>query len=457
VSLHHVSLFAGVGGADLGMAAAGIPTLLACEIDKQARGVLAHRFPHATLHDDVRSLTGEHLRRAGAIPDRTILSGGFPCQPFSVAGRRRGMGNGDDRGDLYWQISRLLAEFPARWIVLENVPGLLSIDGGRTFGTILGDLAGLGYGVAYRVLDAQFFGVPQRRRRVFIVGCLGDDRRPVEVLLEPDGGGWDSAAGTSAGSGSAAGARGGVVGTLQSGGAGNRGYRIDAEAAASGHLVPYVKAKRAATDQDDETWRRDDVTPTLNDFDNGTESRATVLAIGGAVTHALTAEGHDASEDGTGRGTPIVAFALRGREEGAVPEVTGVGDSVGALRAASGGSSRDYIAFSHTAGIDTQASTDAATSVLAGHDRMPAAMTTTQVRRLTPRECERLMGWPDDHTAHRIDHKTGAVIPQADSSRYRQCGNGMAAPVVEWIAHRIVEADHIDDDMSDIESMACDR
>jgi DNA (cytosine-5)-methyltransferase 1 len=64
-------------------------------------------------------------------------------------------------------------------------------------------------------------------------------------------------------------------------------------------------------------------------------------------------------------------------------------------------------------------------------------MTTTQVRRLTPRECERLMGWPDDHTAHRIDHKTGAVIPQADSSRYRQCGNGMAAPVVEWIAHRI--------------------
>lgn len=191
--LRHVSLFAGVGGADLGMEAAGIPTVLACEIGNSARTVLAHRFPHATLHDDVRTLTGDDLRRAGAVPERTILSAGFPCQPFSVAGRRRGMGGDDERGDLYWQISRILAEFPARWIVLENVPGLLSSDGGRTFGTILEDLADIGYGVAYRVLDAQFFGVPQRRRRVFIVGCLGDDRRPVQVLLEPESGDRDSA------------------------------------------------------------------------------------------------------------------------------------------------------------------------------------------------------------------------------------------------------------------------
>jgi DNA (cytosine-5)-methyltransferase 1 len=400
MSLTHVSLFAGVGGADLGFDAAGIDTVLACESDKHARAVLAHRFPHATLHDDVRTLTGEHLRRAGAVPERTIISGGFPCQPFSVAGRRRGMGGDDDRGDLYWEISRLLAEFPARWVVLENVPGLLSIDGGRTFGTILGDLADLGYGVAYRVLDAQFFGVPQRRRRVFIVGCLGDVRRPVEVLLEPEGSGGDSSAGWSEGPAAPRRVGAGLVGTLLAN-AGDR-HLNDAEA---GRLIPYVKGKRASTDEDDESWRRDEVTPTLNVFDNNSEARATVLAIGGDVTHTLTAEGHDASEDGTGRGTPIVAF-------------------------------------SHTQGLDPQASESVFPTLRAeggGHgDSVPAAST---VRRLTPRECERLMGWPDDHTRYRTDPKTGEPGEQADSHRYKQCGNGMASPVVAWIARRIMEAD----------------
>ena len=374
MTFSHVSLFAGVGGADLGMEAADIDTVLACEIDKNARGVLAHRFPHAELWDDVRSLDGDRIRRTGAVPERTILSGGFPCQPFSVAGRRGGMGGEDERGDLYWEISRILAEFPARWIVLENVPGLLSIDDGRTFGTILGDLAELGYGVAYRVLDAQHFGVPQRRRRVFIVGCLGDDRRPVQVLLEPESRGGNLDAGVEEGTPTPGPTRGGahdavygqsgfgrysdgvttltasgfkragadnvVVGRLLANGSDR--HAADAQA---GLLVPYVKGKLASTDEDDETWRNDEVAPTLNVFDNNSEARATVLGV------------------------------------------------------------------------------------------IPAA-----VRRLTPRECERLMGWPDDHTRIRSNFQ-GDNIEQADSHRYKQCGNGMASPVVEWIARRIVEVD----------------
>lgn len=416
MSLSHVSLFAGVGGADLGMEAVGIDTVLACEIDKHARAVLGHRFPHATLHDDVRKLTGDDIRRAGAVPERTILSGGFPCQPFSVAGRRRGMGGDDERGDLYWDISRLLAEFPARWIVLENVPGLLSIDRGRTFGTILGDLADLGYGVAYRVLDAQFFGVPQRRRRIFIVGCLGDDRRPVEVLLEPEGGSGNPAPRGQAGAGTAGRAGAGAGGSRVYGQHGYARYGdgvttltatnhkraednivvnsltashggADDNDAQARHLVPYVKGKRASTDQDDETWRNDEVAPTLNVFDNNSEARATVLGVMGTISHALTVEGHDASEDGTGRGTPIVSVD----------------------------------AFAWQAGGNNDASGNA-------------------VRRLTPRECERLMGWPDDHTRYRLA-PDGTPVEQADSHRYKQCGNGMAAPVVEWIARRIVEVD----------------
>jgi DNA (cytosine-5)-methyltransferase 1 len=156
-----------------------------------------------------------------------------------------------------------------------------------------------------------------------------------------------------------------------------------------------------------------------------------------------------------------IAFALRGRDEGAVPEIHDDGGTIGALRAAEGGSSRDYIAFSHTAGIDPQASTDVYPSVLAGHDRMPAVYQqhggnvgeigtlragnghngavpfmnhAAGVRRLTPRECERLMGWPDDHTRYRGT----PPVEQADSHRYKQCGNGMAAPVVTWIASRIL-------------------
>ena len=373
--LMHVSLFAGVGGADLGFHAAGIPTVAAVEIDDQARGVLAHRFPDAALFGDIREVTGDDLRDAGAIPGRTIISGGFPCQPFSVAGRRGGMG-GDERGDLWWEIHRLLAEFRPRWLLAENVPGLLSIDGGRTMGTILGSLGGSGYGFCYRVLDAQWFGVPQRRRRVFIVGRAGDDRGPVQVLLEPEGGGGDPAPRGAAGPGAAGGTEGGA------------------------DLPP-------------EVWAEQDVSPTLNVFDNNSEARATVLAV-----------------------VPILEVGKRTGGSTDDPRAgIGIGSETDPMFTLQAGA-QHAIAFSHTQGLDAQPSEDAWPSLRAqggGH-----AGATSTVRRLTPTECERLMGWPDGHTSHRVDFRTGRVVAQADSSRYRQCGNGMAAPVVEWIARRIV-------------------
>ena len=154
----HVSLFAGVGGFELGMAAAGVPTVAAVEVDPAARGVLAHRFPGAALFADVKEVSGDDLRAAGADPARTVLSAGWPCQPFSVAGLRRGVG--DPRGALFWEVARILDQFPAAWFVGENVPGLLSVDSGRTMGAVLGTLADLGMGVCWRVLDAQHFRSP---------------------------------------------------------------------------------------------------------------------------------------------------------------------------------------------------------------------------------------------------------------------------------------------------------
>ena len=145
------------------------------EIDPFASAVLAHRFPEvANLGDFTQIQAG-----AGAVD---VLVGGTPCQSFSVAGRRLGVD--DPRGNLTLEYLRLAARLRPRWVIWENVPGILSIDGGRTFGTVLGTLAHLGYGIAYRVLDAQFFGVPQRRRRVFVVGHSGGWQAAAAVLFE---------------------------------------------------------------------------------------------------------------------------------------------------------------------------------------------------------------------------------------------------------------------------------
>lgn len=173
------SLFAGVGGFDLGFARAGFDVRWAVELDPAARSVLARHFPDTTLYEDVREVGAHNLERVD------VVCGGFPCTDLSVAGRRAGL-DGEHSG-LWTEFRRILAELHPRWCVIENVPGLLSSNGGRDMGTILGALGELGYGWAFRVLDAQWTGLAQRRKRVFIVGCLGERTRAAEVLLEPEG------------------------------------------------------------------------------------------------------------------------------------------------------------------------------------------------------------------------------------------------------------------------------
>jgi DNA (cytosine-5)-methyltransferase 1 len=334
------------------------------------------------------------------------------------------------------------------------------VEHGGAMGAVLGSLGDLGYGFAYRVLDAQFFGVPQRRRRVVIVGCLGDDRRPVEVLLEPEGSGGDYPAGESSRPRVAPTADAGsdlpsVVSTLQGGG--QRGHRVDAESAAGGHLVPVTFQKVVRSGERDadgnlpaEVWAEREVAATLNCGDNASESRAVEL-----IVHPL---------------------ALRGRDEGAQLEVGPAGGPYNALRAGDGGSSRQSLvaisidtrnaARSSGTGVGTQGTGigspgDPSYTVTAAERAIPAVafhltqdpisgdvvpamggksggngvMTETTVRRLTPRECERLQGFPDGWTA------TSWGKPQADSARYRQMGNAVAVPVFEWVAQRIVQSE----------------
>ena len=176
-----VSLFAGVGGFDLALERTGFKVVASVEWDKNAQKVLKKRFPTSEIFGDIREVTGEQLLRAGFSPDNGIITGGFPCQDLSVAGKRAGLAG--ERSGLFWQICRILDETRSQAFILENVPGLLSSNNGRDMAVVIEALVKRGYSIAWRVLDAQYFGVPQRRRRIFIVGCLGNKWRTPEEIL----------------------------------------------------------------------------------------------------------------------------------------------------------------------------------------------------------------------------------------------------------------------------------
>ncbi len=376
------------------------------EIDPFCSALLAHHYKNVSNRGDFTRIESD-----GTAID--ILAGGTPCPSFSVAGRRRGLE--DARGQLAIEFCRLAGRLRPRWIVWENVPGVLSSNFGRDFSSILGALAELGYGCAWRVLDAQFLGVPQRRRRVFVVGHLGDWRRSAAVLLEREGLCRDTPARRKA--------REKVAGCL-GGGTGKRGWCNDTDRMT---FVPEISYALNA---------------------KGGVGRMDAQANETFVVHTLRGDGFDASEDGTGRGTPLVPVAFSAKDYGADLGVTaptlramthdhshanaggqvavcfesrvarngrgGPSEIVPPLKAQSGGTGRG----------------DGAPLV--------AVSGTVAVRRLTPRECERLQGLPDDYTLIPYRGK-----PAADGPRYRAIGNAMAVPVMRWIGWRIQFVDGI--------------
>lgn len=396
--MRYLSVCAGIEAATMAWHPLGWEAAAFSEIEPFPRAVLAHHYPDTPLHGDFTNIEADQY---GPID---LLVGGTPCQSFSVAGLRGGLD--DDRGNLALEFLRLAQRTRAKWLVWENVPGVLSSNGGRDFGAILGGMVELGYGFAYRVLDAQHFGVPQRRRRVFVVGYLGDWRPPAAVLFERHSLSGHSAPRREKGQRVA----GAIARCSFSGGAGGR-----PEGAAGNH---FVTATLTAT--------------------YGEQSGQDMMAEGMlAVTHSLRGEGFDASEDGTGRGTPIVpvAFNLRGREHGAQPETDP--DNLAAMRAASGGSSRSYIAFTteQTPKFNEGAALTLTKQSPTGGGQPQCVMAASAVRRLTPVECERLQGFPDNFTQIPWRGKPASECP--DGPRYKALGNSMAVPVMRWIGERI--------------------
>ena len=329
------SLFAGIGGFDLGFERAGFKTSWAVEIDQKAQAVLRLRFPDAELHDDVTHVGADCL---GPVD---VVTFGSPCQDLSVAGKRAGLAGG--RSGLFHESARIIRELQAKYgkpdfAVWENVPGAFSSNGGRDFAVVVQEMVDLGArDVAWRVLDSRFFGVAQRRRRVFLVADFGG-KRASEVLALAEGVRGYSPKGRKARQGVAEGA---------GEGAGGGG--------------PY--------------WDGGDLSDTLD--------------VAGLVKGQAMPER---------RRFPAVLL----------PELSGM------LGGGSGqrGWSNDL-------------------------DRSGAFIPQGPVvRRLTPVECCRLQGFPDDWNAEGID-KSGKRIVMADSSRYKQLGNAVTVNVAEWLAKRI--------------------
>lgn len=174
------SFFSGIGGFDIGFEAAGFEISLQCEIEPFCLSILKKHWPKVPQHSDITRLNNDGIKKSD------VWVGGFPCQDLSLArmGKRDGL-RGSKSG-LFYEFARLVGEGKPRVILLENVAGLLSSHGGKDFGLVLSTLAELGYSVGWRTFNSKYFGVPQSRQRVYIVGCRGDGRGPGEILLSPN-------------------------------------------------------------------------------------------------------------------------------------------------------------------------------------------------------------------------------------------------------------------------------
>jgi DNA (cytosine-5)-methyltransferase 1 len=203
-----VSLFAGVGGFDLGLENAGMTCVGQVEIDKQAVSVLEKHWPDVPRHDNVQTAK-EWANEQGLVGNVDLVCGGFPCQDLSIGGHRAGLAG--ERSGLFYDALDFASHVGAKWILLENVPGLFSSNSGHDFAAVISSLRNAGYSyVEWRVFNSQFYGVPQRRRRVYIIGHIGDPSRfPVFVERESGSGSnnesdtqrQDTTAGTAQGSG----------------------------------------------------------------------------------------------------------------------------------------------------------------------------------------------------------------------------------------------------------------
>lgn len=395
------STFTGVGGADLGFEAAGMKVVWQCELDAWKRQVLAAHWPDVPIYEDVCELEN---------PEPVdLLVGGFPCQDLSVAGKRKGFDG--ERSVLAFEFLRVAESLKPRWLVLENVPGLLSSNKGLDFQRLLSEVVASGYGVAWRCLDARYFGVPQRRRRVFIVA------RRVETGADPRE------------------ASGLALRALCEGGSGDL----------TSCIPPWQDASRTIGESIDPSgwggafnatgafgaWTDEEYARELSRRDYKSSNHLTI-AFGHTQGIDIQPSDKHTSTLRVGGGGAGVAYSIREDAKANTFSATEI-DAARCLQkqqpSVQSHHAQTFIA-EHANALDRQRGGPDDNSAQAGHLPLQDSI----VRRLCPTECEALMGWPRNWTAPE-------GVKASDSRRYAACGDGIVANVAFWIGQRIMQID----------------
>jgi DNA (cytosine-5)-methyltransferase 1 len=401
--MNYLSVCSGIEAATVAWDGMGWNSLAFSEIEKFPSEVLKHHYPTVPNFGDMTKFKEWNF----GTNRLDLLVGGTPCQSFSVAGLRKGLE--DPRGNLALTYVGILDKFRPKWFIWENVPGVLSSNKGRDFGSFLGALAELGYGFSYRVLDAQYFGVAQRRRRVFVVGHLGDWRPTAQVLFESESLCRDSKASRKPWQE--------VAATITARfGASRNNYE---------EIAPvYVADKSSALMARDFKGINSD----------GLDTKA-VVEYCSDVSATLTSSGAGFSRPGQTSTAHENYIAIQGnligRDKGG-PQGVGVAENSPMYTLTKG----DVHGVAHA--FKVRGGCEGGGKGYLGQDERAFTISTTQdqqifqqmaVRRLTPVECERLQGFPDNYTNIKEN------CP--DGPRYKALGNSMAVPVMRWIGNRI--------------------
>lgn len=453
--MRYLSVCSGIEAASVAWKNLGWKPAGFSEIEPFPCEVLKHHYPKVKNYGDIN----EHKK--WKLPTIDLLVGGTPCQSFSIAGLRGGLD--DPRGNIMLTYLRVVESRRPKWVVWENVPGVLSSNGGKDFSTFITSLGNMGYGWAYRVLDAQWFGLAQRRKRVFVVGCLGDTTSASKVLFECESVRRDSTPSREK--------RKEITGTITRG-FGDRGvdhsqivdgaYKIEYSSPITGALAAADGPKgvsdqyahegklvsvicRSSGQGDAEVCY--DLCPTLSCLHEAPHIATYDMKQHHNPQPSDTAQLTTKNCANVRGDTPLASIsfepgiaAREGSPSRFIPEMTGTlrGDMGDNQTAAaynitfcdSNGTRKDR----PNGGLyvnETDASNALTSSGVAG----TTVVKSTAVRRLTPRECERLQGFPDDYTSIMWKNKPAELCP--DGPRYKALGNSMAVPVMRWIGERI--------------------
>ena len=461
------SLFAGVGGFDIGLERAGWECQWQVEWDKHCQEVLKRHWPDTQKYLDVQDVDGAKIKPVD------LITFGSPCQDLSVAGK--GAGLHGERSGMFFEAIRIIkqmrsetnGEYP-KWAIWENVPGALTSNNGADFAEVINQMANIGaLAIEWHVLDAQWFGVAQRRRRVFVIACFSAstiERCGSQILPIPEDSSGNIKKSRKKRKQSSTNAKDSTRESVLYGQSGHAKWTEGGVTlAASDYKRPernfvlenaFVKTKRAQSNEDFESWVDNAVSPTLNAFDNTGESRATVLI---SQENPMVIDGTRVNdvrvyEDGI---VPTLKHRM-GTGGGQVPLVGVQSDSTYSFHIKQDPISEEDMSICITEQMGVGVAIPIQGTIIGrsdkagpqgkgfGDDGDPSYTIDTisqhgvctpelVLRRLTPLECERLMGFPDGHTEF---DSNGKKI--ADTNRYKMCGNAVASPVAEWIGRHLI-------------------